>query len=384
MSFLRAGFFAPVLLFVTVPASATTIHVPGDSSTIKAAVAGAISGDTILVAAGDYVGEGNRDVTVVDSSLVIRSEDGYESTTIRCGGSVAEPHRAFNLVGHFQGSTVIEGFTITGGYAPPEEDNEISYTGGAIFISGAATPMIRDCRFVENYARTSGGAVSVFNCGPEIVNCIFKENTAGDLYGRGGAVLLVRSGANVMDCVFSRNEGGAIHIGGTGVPPTIDGCTFFLNVRRSTISVEGSRQPIIRHCTLFADSLGGESAIRVENTASVIVENTIIACTHGPAIACSADSEITISCSDLYHNFGGDWTGCAEGQLGVRGNFSGDPRFCNPARDLRLGDDSPCLNALGCGLVGALPRGCGTGSESCPYPSATEASTWGSVKTRYR
>ena len=56
------------------------------------------------------------------------------------------------------------------------------------------------------------------------------------------------------------------------------------------------------------------------------------------------------------------------------GNFSADPLFCDaPHGDCTLDEASPCLDAPGCGLVGAQGRGCGT--------SASSLVTWGRIKT---
>ncbi len=63
-------------------------------------------------------------------------------------------------------------------------------------------------------------------------------------------------------------------------------------------------------------------------------------------------------------------------------NFSADPQFCGAAGDnYFLQGDSPCAagqSPLGaqCGLVGALPVGCGT--------TPVEEKTWGAIKALYR
>ncbi|MBM3318277.1 MAG: hypothetical protein FJY75_10555, partial [Candidatus Eisenbacteria bacterium] len=54
-----------------------------------------------------------------------------------------------------------------------------------------------------------------------------------------------------------------------------------------------------------------------------------------------------------------------------------DPLFCDPENlDLRLHSDSPCAPGGECGLMGALPIGCG--------PTPAEATTWGRVKVLFR
>ncbi len=73
---------------------------------------------------------------------------------------------------------------------------------------------------------------------------------------------------------------------------------------------------------------------------------------------CEAGGAATFTCSDVFGNQGGDWSGCIAGQNGVNGNISLNPRFCNPpAGNFRLHVQSPCL-AQPCGKMGAYDQGC--------------------------
>jgi hypothetical protein len=96
----------------------------------------------------------------------------------------------------------------------------------------------------------------------------------------------------------------------------------------------------------------------------------------GGAVVCS--STLTVTCTDVWGNTGGDWVNCLAGLDGSNGNISADPLFCDAgAGDFYLEAASPCrpLNS-GCGRMGALHWGCGL--------VGTERATWGSVKGRYR
>jgi hypothetical protein len=102
---------------------------------------------------------------------------------------------------------------------------------------------------------------------------------------------------------------------------------------------------------------------------------------NGTATYCWSAS-IAISCSDVYGNAGGDWVGCIAGRLGVDGNFSADPLFCDAeGGDFTLSAESPCLpgnhpDGVDCGLIGAFGQGCG--------PVSVEQETWAGIKARYR
>jgi hypothetical protein len=113
---------------------------------------------------------------------------------------------------------------------------------------------------------------------------------------------------------------------------------------------------------------------------AITLENTIVAFNHG-AETFSCDGSITLRCSDVYGNEGGDWVGCITDQLGQDGNVCLDPQFCsgNPNEDENwsLQSDSPCApEQSGCGLIGAWDVGCGT-------TDAVER-TWGGVKLLFR
>lgn len=107
----------------------------------------------------------------------------------------------------------------------------------------------------------------------------------------------------------------------------------------------------------------------------VTVENTIIAfSTLGPAM----QGPGLFSCTDIFGNSGGDWP--EPSQIGVNGNFSANPRFCNlPGGDVSLAADSPCLAAPGCGLVGAVGQGCAATTSVEELPHAVRK-TWGGLK----
>ena len=77
----------------------------------------------------------------------------------------------------------------------------------------------------------------------------------------------------------------------------------------------------------------------------------------GPPVA-------TFSCTDIFGNEGGDWTGSIADQLGVNGNISLDPLFVNAKHgNFRLKAESPCAPFTPpneeCDLIGAWPVGDG-------------------------
>jgi hypothetical protein len=109
-------------------------------------------------------------------------------------------------------------------------------------------------------------------------------------------------------------------------------------------------------CANGADTAGG--GITIFN-GLLRIENSIIShSTAGEAIYCGALDDVMMSCSDVYGNAGGDYTGCLNGLLGVDHNISLDPEYCDRVNgDLRLEDGSPCDHPV-CGVMGAGSIGC--------------------------
>ncbi len=94
-------------------------------------------------------------------------------------------------------------------------------------------------------------------------------------------------------------------------------------------------------------------------------------------------TEVALECCDMFGNEGGDWVGNVANQLGLDGNFSADPLFCDlDESDYTLDANSPCLSGnhpdgTDCGLIGALGKGCGTTAVE-PEPGPVGLRLWAS------
>jgi hypothetical protein len=152
---------------------------------------------------------------------------------------------AYNVTG-----AVLDGFTITMGYAP-QSDGVGMYNMG----SGAAcTPTVANCVFQDNYSTgddADGAAMHNWHASPTVTNCIFIHNIAGD----DGGALCNKNGSNgtFTNCAFYNNEtlgyedshGGAIFntkgegYGYVGSTPTFINCVVANNLTRKTGSKGG-------------------------------------------------------------------------------------------------------------------------------------------------
>jgi hypothetical protein len=82
--FMKKSMSLLTLVFLSVTASAAVIRVPEDQPTIQAGINAAGTGDTVLVADGVYMGEGNRDLDFGGREIVVMSENGPENCIINC------------------------------------------------------------------------------------------------------------------------------------------------------------------------------------------------------------------------------------------------------------------------------------------------------------
>jgi hypothetical protein len=350
----------------------------GDAPTIQAAVDSAAALDTIELSAGVFQGAGNRDVAV-GKELTFASQLGQaETCTIDCEGSAEEEHRGFLLSADctFQGITVANGYTFG--------------RGGGLYASEGVGATISDCAFTDNTAQGYGGALAfdsldraarrlpevsversrfarnraqssgvVYGLGMDLVftGCTFLSNEAAD---RGGVLSFVNCGVSFTSCLFALNQAGT---GGGAVdcsdPAVFEQCTFVANSAPNGAHIDSQN---VDGATLLSHSICAFGEISGD----------------GRGIACIA-SEVTLLCSNLYGNEGGDFVDCLDGENGMNGNFSADPLFCDrDGGDFTLRSDSPCAppGVTGCGLVGALPVGCD--------PVSVESLSWGKVKGAYR
>jgi len=199
---------------------ARVVHVPStEAPTIQTGINRAILNDTVLVADGVYTGTGNYNIDLKRRS-VLMSEHGPEYTIIDCQGSSSDRRRAFLFWRGEDSSTVVEGFTIRGGYAPADfEDqyHDLYSAGGAISFLNNSSPVIRNCTFTLNHADRCGGAVLCAGSSPSFVDCLFEANDAD---WEGGAVCACEgSNPEFSGTSFLLNtafEGGGVFTSGTG------------------------------------------------------------------------------------------------------------------------------------------------------------------------
>jgi predicted outer membrane repeat protein len=375
---MRLSILAVFLFIYPATLFAATIHVPADQPTIQAAIDVANGGDEIHIAAGTYTGEGNKNLDPNGKALTIVGVAGSTQTFLDCQGS----GRAFDLTDPNSAVLTIEGLTIFqanpgGGY--PEGN------GGAIRCDNVLLHL-RDCIFQNNVAGYHGGAIWADNASQlTIENCSFIDNSApsGPHAATGAVHIQYNCVVVISDSEFIGNQAhenaGALNVTYTS-SLNISNTTFYNNTAVTGFAgaINSSGQTYATNLTVVGNSAGNGVGGGIVVGGSWILENSIIAfSTSGDGVHCWDGESVDISCTNIIGNEGGDWIGEISDQLGISGNISLDPLFCDPDMgDFTLRNDSPCApDNNDCGvLMGAWPVGCSTSPESA---------TWSEVKALY-
>lgn len=341
----------------------------GQFPTIQAALDASRRDDVIELLPGTFTGPGNRGLRFPGWDLTLWSRDNDpQSCVIDC----EDADLGFLIDSGESNATLIRGITFRRG-------RSLIAGGGVVWWS---SPTIENCWFLENTCQNGigGGGLNLGNSGSLIEGCRFESN-------------------------WSRLGGGAVFTN-SQPSPSISNCTFVDNEAESdpfysasVLYCEENSSPVFERCTTYSNSssLGGvivavlDSAPRIISStlvrnrgdavvisgvrSTVWLESSILAFNQSVSTLCVA-ADISVTCSDIFGNEGGDWVECLQGQEGSNGNLHLDPQFCLPEfDDFHLQAGSPC--DADCGLMGAWGVGC-----SPPVPVAN--SSWGRVKLQFR
>ncbi len=347
------------VLLISNSIMANIINVPGDHSSIQAAINASSTGDTVLVQAGTYNGLVNyngKAVTVGSLFLTTGVESHIAATIINGSGSTS----CVKFNSGETSTSILSGFTVTNGSA---------YYGAGIYCDGTS-PTLTDLVISNNhgYAGDSygGGLCCLNNTNPTCINITFSGNDANE----GGGVYCHNNGeASFSNCIFIDNysaHGGAMQISYS--QPTIEFSVFYENDSPfgGAVYVYNYSTPEFINCT-FSDNTstyGGAFYLT-----SLQGQPTITNCICWNNV-CSYNLEIFVNSSvyppqvtysDVEGATGEPWfgTGCIDI----------DPLFTNPSNDdYTLTDSSPCIDT---GDPTSPPDPDGSNSDMGAYPNYT-------------
>jgi Dockerin type I domain/Right handed beta helix region len=334
------------------------IRVPSEQPTIQAGIDAGQERDTVLVAAGTYTGDGNRDLSLRGTNLLLKSETGAENTIIDCQAGPMNAHWGFYLQDFEDSTAVIDGFTVKNSFA-----DEL----GAIYIT-TSSPTIQNCIITEN---DGIGIMAVSNYGQwagrtkvHILNCKIAENNYHGIYSFAhatinnceisgntldGVHLISPDSVNMTNCLVRGNGQNGLYV------TTIAGGGY--HIENNTFV--GNNNGL--HFYWEPPKAGGKEFLSAENTS---IANNIFAFNRQYGVLKDGMGIGYSTCNDAYGNPGGDWypVGTYPPYTGDSlGNISADPLFCDTtAGDFHIAGISPCApgNNSCDVMMGAFGIGC--------------------------
>ena len=263
-SILSVVVLALVLLMPGSAAAQTTWYVDcsgGDDFTdIRPALTAASDGDIIIVRDGVYTGGSNSNLDFDGKAINLHSENGPANCVI----DVLTGGRAFYFHSGETTSSVVDGFTITGGVT--------AGNGGGILCE-SSSPTITNCIITGNTAGFGGGIYCGNSSSPAITNCFISNNSSGS---SGGGIWCVSSSPALSNCVISNNtavaNGGGVYCWNSS-SPSITNCTITGNAADfgGGIYCYESANPTATNCILWDDSAPSGPEIYITTSSSLTV-----------------------------------------------------------------------------------------------------------------
>jgi hypothetical protein len=248
--------------------------------------------------------------------------------------------------GASEGDTVL----VASGYYTGVGNRDISFNGKNIVVISENGPeyTILDLQGSPSSPHRAFNFTNNETSSAELIGFTIKNGYGPYLHqNEGGALRIAYSAApTIKSCIFANNEGG--NVGGAAY------CS--------------SSAPTFINCTFVGNDANSGGGVHSRNS-DVVLENCVIAFgSRGSAVYCNGGS-MELYCCDLYGNDGGDWVNCIQDQLGINGNITEDPLFCDTASgDYLVSSNSPCapINNSCSVLIGAMNSYC-AGYIDFPY-----------------
>jgi hypothetical protein len=266
MTLLLSAFTGAMALFAG-DAGADELRVPQDHATPADALTAAASGDSVVVADGEYVL--TQPISFAGKNVTLRSENGAASTTLRMGTAVDNARASVVVFESGESSAaVIDGFTVTAGHGSRWGGASVEAGGGGILSRNGSAPTIRNCVITGNSGENGGGIMIAAGASATIEDCEVSRNNAS---GFGGGVLFVSTlaGCKLTSSIIRQNasaSGGGLFCY-SSASPEISGCTIESNLARNVaggLCCLAGNAPSVIGTTFIGNSAFGAGALSCE------------------------------------------------------------------------------------------------------------------------
>jgi len=343
---------------------------------VSRALTAAVSGDQVWVAAGTYEPTSGtaRTVFITMKSGVavyggftgtetdLAQRDLVGNPTILTGDlsrndngtttNLADNSYHVVLATGVAATAVLDGFTVTGGYANGATASNYDKGGGIIILSNGQ-PTIRNCRFIGNRCTFGGGAGYVLSAGGSFTDCDFIDNLGGSY---GGAFDTNAGAVTWTGCLFRNNQAaraGAIETFGVA-SRSITNCVFIQNRATSTNSggaiwSGNSASVTVRNCTFVANTSATTTGAGYLNTGGTSSLANCVFWNNTGSSGSTVNNQVTTSAGTTTVSYS-----LVQGGATGTGNISTTPLFEDLAAfDLRLQPASPGVDAGSSSLIPA-------------------------------
>lgn len=270
------------------------------------AIYGGFDGTETLLTDRDYA----LNVTILSADL--NDDDSWDAINQVWENRTDNAYHVFSNFPNedLDSSTILDGFTISGGQADLEPYNT---QGGGVNLGTNDSPLIRNCKFIGNVAISGGGAINSYNADVTVEDCTFEKNISPD-----GAAIYCSRNLTVTNCMFTENHtaapdnnqrGGAIAAGyGTEVNTvTITNSSFVGNSspkEGAAITFGTNLDITISGCLFDQNSDNGSgngSIVRSQEGNTISVSSSIFSNNIGMALS-SRTNTVTVINSQFISN----------------------------------------------------------------------------------